>query len=233
MTPLLELNDLSVTAGDMAVCRAINLIINPGEVHILFGPNGSGKSSLLSAIAGLSPFAISSGVIRANGIDITTASVTERAQAGVGIAIQNPPALAGVRIRALANAIGAEQRLAPLAAALRFEHMLDREINLGFSGGEVKRWEVLKLLLQQPQLCLFDEPESGVDIAAISVIGTAISDYLAADTSRRGALIITHTGHILEHLNATHGHLMRDGMIVAHSDPNDMFDAIRTRGYSV
>lgn len=230
---LLELDGVSVSVGQTTVCRGIDLVINPGEVHVLFGPNGSGKSSLLSAVAGLSPFTLSSGTVGTRGQDITEATITERARAGIGIAIQNPPALAGVSISALAAALGATDRLEPLAQKMHFDDMLGREVNLGFSGGEVKRWEVLKLLLQQPHMCLFDEPESGVDVAAIAVIGNAISSYLAADPANRAALIITHTGFILEHVAATHGHMMREGTMVAHGDPLNMFADIRTHGYTV
>ncbi|HIW91446.1 MAG TPA: ATP-binding cassette domain-containing protein [Candidatus Corynebacterium avicola] len=238
--PLLELRGVSIAAVDEAtgtetlICRDIDLTINDGERHILLGPNGSGKSTLLAGIMGLHPFHITEGTATLRGVDITDLEVEDRAKAGIGLAFQRPPALAGVSVAKLAHAIGASDRLGPAEEALGLGHLGERDVNVGFSGGEAKRFEVMKLALQGPSLCLFDEPESGVDLEQVSVVGQAISDLLSTsgdDGRPRAGLVITHTGFILEHLDATTAHLMVDGRLTASGDPHDMFARIRAGGY--
>lgn len=238
-TPLLELKNVSISAvGDdgsgHTICHDVNLTINEGERHILLGPNGSGKSTLLAGIIGLHPFRITTGTATLRGTDITGMAIEDRARAGIGLAFQRPPALAGVSVDRLAAAIGAGDRLAGAEEVLGLDHLGDRDVNCGFSGGEAKRFEVMKLALQGPQLCLFDEPESGVDLQQVGVVGRAVSDLLDStdDEGRpRAGLIITHTGFILDSLDATVAHLMVDGTIVSSGEPRAMFDRIRADGY--
>ncbi|WP_078057208.1 ABC transporter ATP-binding protein [Corynebacterium provencense] len=237
--PLLELRgvDIAAVADDGAettICHDVTLTVNEGERHILLGPNGSGKSTLLAGIIGLHPFRITSGTATLRGEDITTMELEERARAGIGLAFQRPPALAGVSVERLAAAVGASDRLESVSSALGLDHLDDRDVNCGFSGGEAKRFEVMKLALQGPQLCLFDEPESGVDLEQVNVVGRAVNDLLSSTDDRgrrRAGLIITHTGFILDSLDATEAHLMVDGTIVSSGDPREMFDRIRTDGY--
>ncbi len=232
--PVLELEGLTVAVGDHIVCRDVDLAIGAGEVHVLLGPNGSGKSSLLSAVMGLEPFRIVSGTTRLAGNDLSDMSITERAQAGLGMAFQHPPRLEGVTVRRFAQAMGAAEGLASGAQDLALTALLDRELNVGFSGGEAKRWEVLKLELQQPLMCLFDEPESGVDLEHVGDVGSAIRGLLqtpTADGDGRAALVITHTGFVLDSLQTTKGHLMIDGRLVAEGDAREMFERIRREGY--
>ncbi|MGO1464832.1 MAG: ABC transporter ATP-binding protein [Candidatus Corynebacterium faecigallinarum] len=238
--PLLELRGVNIAAVDettgteTVICRDINLTIDDGERHILLGPNGSGKSTLLAGIMGLHPFRITAGTASLRGVDITDMEIEERAQAGIGLAFQRPPALAGVSVAKLAHAIGASDRLGAAEDALGLGHLGERDVNVGFSGGEAKRFEVMRLALQGPSLCLFDEPESGVDLEQVSVVGQAVSDLLSAPTDdgrARAGLVITHTGFILEHLDATTAHLMVDGRLTDSGDPHDMFARIRAGGY--
>lgn len=233
-TPLLELSGVDVAAGDDVICRGIDLVIREGERHILLGPNGSGKSTLLNGIMGITPFRIAAGVARLRGEDISAMATEERARAGIGLAFQRPPALKGVQVARLAAAIGAEGRLPDAADRLGLDHLLHRDVNHGFSGGEAKRFEVMKLDLQGPSLCLFDEPESGVDLEQVAVVGRAVRELLerpdAAGRPRAG-LVITHTGFILDGIDADVAHLMVDGRLVDSGDPHEMFEAIRREGY--
>jgi Fe-S cluster assembly ATP-binding protein len=238
-TPLLQLDGVDIAAVDddgneTTICRDIDLTINEGERHILLGPNGSGKSTLLAGIMGLHPFRITAGTATLRGRDITGLEIEERAQAGIGLAFQRPPALAGVSVGRLAQALGAGDRLAQAEQDLGLGHLGDRDVNVGFSGGEAKRFEVMKLALQGPQLCLFDEPESGVDLEQVGVVGRAVNDLLSSTDGQgrpRAGLIITHTGFILDSLDATTAHLMVDGRLVSSGDPAEMFARIRANGY--
>ncbi|HUH67885.1 MAG TPA: ABC transporter ATP-binding protein [Mycobacterium sp.] len=234
MNAILELVDVDVRVGDTEICRDVSLTIADGETHVLFGTNGSGKSSLLAAVMGLPPYEIARGEVRLLGTPIGKLPVDERARLGLGLAFQRPPALQGVSLRDLAGSLGALRDLENQATPLDFGEFLDRDINVGFSGGEIKRWEILKLCLQHPALCLFDEPESGVDLEHIAAVGAAIDRLLQrVDGSRRSALVITHTGFILDYLKADVGHLMVDGRLVHSGDPYQLFEYIKQRGYTV
>ncbi|MDO4685632.1 MAG: ATP-binding cassette domain-containing protein [Corynebacterium sp.] len=232
--PLLQLDGVSVGVGDTPICHDVSLTIQQGETHVLLGPNGSGKSSLLHAIMGVGPFNILAGSVKFQGKEISELSTSERATLGIGMAFQRPPKLPGVTVTQLAKAMHADSRVAAAAEDLRLSHLENREVNCGFSGGETKRWEIMKLLLQKPQLCLFDEPESGVDLEHVAVVGKTVSKFLQepGEQGNRGALIVTHTGFILDHVDADIAHLMVDGRIVEHNDPLTLFERIRQYGYS-
>ena len=232
----LVLADVEIAAGSRILLRNINLTIGAGETHILFGPNGSGKSSLLCAILGLPPYRLTQGEIHLGEERIDRLPIDARARLGLGMAFQRPPALDGVTIKALARALAADTGLAEAAAALDLADFVGRDINVGFSGGEIKRWEILKLFLQHPRICLFDEPESGVDLEHIAAVGTAMEQLLGHDDSlaeRRSALIITHTGFILDHLRADRGHMLVNGEIICSGDPNRLFAHIKSHGYTL
>lgn len=231
--PLLQLDRVSVGVGDTPICHDVSLTINEGETHVLLGPNGSGKSSLLHAIMGVGPFEVTSGTISFKGKDITNLEVSERAILGIGMAFQRPPKMPGVTVSQLASAMHAQTAVPEAARELRLSHLENREVNCGFSGGETKRWEIMKLLLQKPQLCLFDEPESGVDLEHVAVVGQAVSTLLHTDPGhdKRGALIVTHTGFILDHVDTTIAHLMVDGRFVESTESHALFERIRQHGY--
>lgn len=233
---MLEVRDLTVAIEDKTILDRINLTLPEGELHVLLGPNGSGKSSLLATIMGLPPFAVTSGDIRFDGQPIQDLDLHERAQLGIGVAYQRPPSLDGVSLRSFAEALGAQDRLETAAAALDLADFLDRDMNVGFSGGEIKRWEVLKLVLQDPRLLLFDEPESGVDLEHVIAVGDAIARVVRApDQQGRicSGLVITHTGLVLNHVKADQAHIMKEGRIIHSGDPHALFSHIQTAGYTV
>ncbi|MEM9343752.1 MAG: ABC transporter ATP-binding protein [Pseudomonadota bacterium] len=232
---MLEIRDLSVSIEDQPILKSINLTLPEGELHVLLGPNGCGKSSLLSTIMGLPPFEVVGGDILFDGQPIQNLPLDERARLGIGLGYQRPPRLSGVSVRRFAEALGAGERLEKEAAALNLGDFLNRDVNVGFSGGESKRWEVLKLVLQDPRLLLFDEPESGVDLEHVSAVGEAIAQVVRApDKQGRtcSGLIITHTGMILKYVRADRAHIMRDGRILYSGDPDHAFEHIQAAGYT-
>lgn len=233
--PVLELRNVSASVGDVTILHNVSIKVQSGETHVLLGPNGSGKSTVLSAIMGLPPFQVTSGEILFNGKALLPLATSERAQLGIGLAFQRPPSLPGVTVADFASAIGAEDQFEQSAEALDLKSFVDRDLVVGFSGGEIKRWEVLKLVLQSPQLLLFDEPESGVDLAHVAAIGSAIDKLTSSpsddDGQPRAALLITHTGLILDHVEADVGHIMVDGKIIHSGEPKALFRHIQTAGY--
>lgn len=232
---MLEFKNVDICVAETPVLHNINLTINDGELHILFGPNGSGKSSLLSSIMGIPPFKVVKGEISINGQPIDQMAIDERAKLGVGMAFQRPPALEGISIANFAKSLGAEKIFDQELNHLDLREFVDRDINVGFSGGEVKRWEVLKLFLQDPQLLLFDEPESGVDLEHVTFIGDAIKRLIASKTTAgnlRSGLIITHTGLILNYVDADVGHILKNGEIIYTGDPKAIFKHIQENGYT-
>jgi Fe-S cluster assembly ATP-binding protein len=236
---MLEIKDLSVAVEDKVIIHDVNMTIKNGETHVLFGPNGAGKSTLLMAIMGFPKFQVTGGTITFKGTDITHLSVDERARMGIGISFQRPPIVRGVKTRDMVVAClqgrGDEEMITELAEKADLGDFLERDINYGFSGGEVKRSELMQLLAQKPELTLMDEPESGVDLVNIALIGELMNELLEKDCPiperRCMGLIITHTGHILDYVNARTGYVMCDGTIGCEGDPHEMLATIREKGY--
>lgn len=231
----LEIQNLSVKAGDSIILDDISLCIKEGERHVLLGPNGSGKSSLLSTIMGLPSYKIISGKIIYDGKDIQSLRIDERAQRGIGMTFQRPPSLEGVSLKDLFSVLKAESIYNIESSNLDLKNFEQRQINMGFSGGEIKRWEVLKLFLQDPKFLLIDEPESGVDLEHIAAVGKSIDRLLNTPKNgiSRSALIITHTGFILDYIEADYAHMMIDGKIELSGKPNQLLKYIKENGYKV
>lgn len=236
--PLLVIEDLHVRVGDREILRGVDLVIDEGETHVLLGPNGGGKTTLLNTIVGLPGYQVTQGRILFKGVDLAGLDIDERARMGIGMAFQRPPAVRGIKLRQLIE-LAADGRyddamLANLVGELSLEHMIDRDVNMGFSGGEMKRSEMAQLLAQTPDLTLFDEPESGVDLDNIAVVGAAMTRLLKAERagmSKRSGLIVTHTGHILQYVNADVGHVLYGGRLACRGNPRDLIDEISRHGY--
>lgn len=226
--------------------KDVDLKIEPGETHILFGPNGSGKTSLLMAIMGYPQYVVRKGRITFKGVDITRAPINERAAMGIGMSYQRPPTINGLKTRQMV-AICAKQKVdvETMARSLNFEEFLERDVNAGFSGGEIKRSELLQLKGQNPDLMLFDEPESGVDIENMALIGRSIAEMLQKDVPKdstapinqvrrertKMGLIITHTGYILDYVPADKGQVLYDGVLACTGNPREIFGCIGSLGY--
>lgn len=240
--PLLRVESLHVSVGEREILRGVDLLIEEGETHVLLGPNGGGKTTLLNAIVGLPAYRVTEGRVTFRGTDLAGLDIDERARLGIGIAFQRPPAVRGIRLRQLiALAAGGgrqpeedEESVASLVEDLDLGLMIDRDVNMGFSGGETKRSEMAQLLAQQPDLALFDEPESGVDLDNIAVVGAAMNALLKGEraTERpRAGLVVTHTGHILRYVNADVGHVLYDGELACSGNARDLIDEIARQGY--
>lgn len=243
---MLQVEDLQVQLGDKQILKHIDLEIHPGETHVLFGPNGSGKTTLLMTIMGYPQYRVTGGRIVFKGEDITHMPIDERAGLGIGISYQRPPTINGVKTKQMVQICAkGEVDAEALAVKMNFAEFLDRDINAGFSGGEIKRSELLQLMAQDPDLLLFDEPESGVDLENISLIGNSISQLLQRDfrlndqksqkelqkERTKMGLIITHTGFILDYVTADRGQVLFDGVLTCTSNPREIFKCISQVGY--
>ncbi|MCW8799129.1 MAG: ATP-binding cassette domain-containing protein, partial [Prosthecochloris sp.] len=177
---MLSIENLHVSINGAPVLQGINLRIGKGETVILFGPNGSGKTTLLYTIMGIGNYTVTKGSIVYKGTDITDLPPFERARLGIGMSMQRPPSIHGLKTRELVTMCAAEREVdvEKLAEKVNMQNFLDRDINLGFSGGEIKRSEILQLMAQKPELVLFDEPESGVDVENMALVGAMARELL-------------------------------------------------------
>jgi Fe-S cluster assembly ATP-binding protein len=239
---MLEIKDLTVEVEGKEIIRDLNLNIEQGEVHVLFGPNGCGKTTLLLTILGFPNYKVKKGGITFKGVDITDLPTNERVKLGMGVSFQHPPEIRGVKLGDMVNIAQGrkEERIDEdvIALAKRLNisvEFLNRDVNLGFSGGEVKRSEILQLLAQSPDFIMFDEPDSGVDVENIELIGEIISELLDRNkipSKRESAgLIITHSGFIMRYLKADRAHVMLDGRIACSGRPDEITKNIMAEGF--
>lgn len=239
---MLDIQNLTVEIGGRRILDSVNLKVEDGQTNVLFGPNGAGKSALLMTLMGFTGYNIIDGKIIFKGEDVTHLSVYERAQRGLGIMTQRPPNMTGVKLKALIEVVsdGDINRYQELAETLDMTRFLDRDVNVGFSGGEIKRSELLQLSLQNPDFILLDEPESGVDLVSIELLGKTIRTLLHGPLNCSGkncknksksALIITHTGQVLDYVDADKGYILCKGQVMCSGNPREMLNDIKTQGY--
>ncbi len=238
---MIEIRNVSVSADGKRILHDVNLRIGRGETVALFGPNGSGKTSLLKTIMGSPQYRVESGAILYRGEEITRRSIDERARLGIGMVFQHPPAVRGVKLRDILRICmertGAydEKKINEAAGKLDCADFLDRDVNLSFSGGEIKRSELLQLLAQNPGFVMFDEPDSGVDLVNINLVGRVMNELLEKDKREdqrtKAGLIITHAGYILDYVNADRAYVMLNGTVSCAGTPRDLLEDIREKGY--
>jgi Fe-S cluster assembly ATP-binding protein len=233
---VLEVKDLSVKVEGKLILENLNFDLKEGASHILFGPNGSGKTTLISTLMGLPGYEVMSGKILFQGIDITNEDVDERAKLGIIVSFQNPPEVTGVKLGellklCLGKAVSDEFSPHELQQieAFRLTSFLNRDVNVGFSGGERKRSEILQLIFLKPKLLLLDEPDSGVDVESLKMIATEIQKYIEGSGS--SALIITHKGDILDYIKASYGCILLDGKFHCYKNPMRIYEDIKSLGY--
>ena len=244
----LEVKDLHVALEEgTEIVKGVDLTVSSGEVHAVMGPNGSGKSTLAYAIAGHPAYEITSGQILLDGADITEAAADQRAQAGLFLAFQYPQAIPGVTVtnflrQALnatrkARAGGADdpipvpefrkELLAQMDRLKVSRELASRYLNDGFSGGEKKRVEILQMAMLRPAIAVLDETDSGLDIDALKVVASGVSDLVGPTM---GALVITHYQRILNYLEPDFVHVVVDGRIVEEGGP-ELAEKLEASGY--
>jgi Fe-S cluster assembly ATP-binding protein len=233
---MLEVKELSVKVEGKLILKDMNFSLKEGVSHILFGPNGSGKTTLISTLMGLPSYEVISGKILFRGIDITNKGVDERAKLGMIVSFQNPPEITGVKLGDLLKLCLGKKETDEFSPdetkqieAFRLTSFLNRDTNVGFSGGERKRSEILQLIFLKPKLLLLDEPDSGVDVESLRMIATEIQRYI--ESSGSSALIITHKGDILEYVKAEYGCILLKGQFHCFTDPMRIYEDIKMVGY--
>ncbi|WP_147613973.1 Fe-S cluster assembly ATPase SufC [Treponema pectinovorum] len=241
MNSLLQIKDLSVKIDKNQVLNGVNLEIGAGETHVLMGPNGAGKSTLGYAILGNPLYSVTSGSILFEGEDITSLSPDKRAAKGIFLSFQTPLEVPGISLESfIRNALQAQtgqrvkifqfqKELKEKMALLNMdESYAKRDLNVGFSGGERKKSEILQLLMLKPKFAILDETDSGLDVDAVRTVSNGIEEY---KRSQNGSLlIITHSTKILESLKVDRTHVLVKGKIVKDSDAS-LVKQINEKGF--
>lgn len=241
----LEIRDLHVSVdteqGEKPILRGVDLTIGSGETHAIMGPNGSGKSTLAYSLAGHPKYTITGGSVTLDGADVLEMSVDERAQAGLFLAMQYPVEVPGVNVsnflRTAKTAIDGEapplrQWVGDVRDAmnkLRIDpDFAERDVNVGFSGGEKKRHEILQLELIRPKFAILDETDSGLDVDALKIVSEGVNRV--RETSNVGIMLITHYTRILRYIRPDHVHVFVDGRVAEQGGP-ELADRLEEEGY--
>lgn len=242
---MLEIKDLHATVGGKEILKGISLTINAGEIHAVMGPNGAGKSTLSYVLAGREGYEVTSGTVTYKGEDLLALSPDERATRGIFLAFQYPVEIPGVASATFLKTAYNAQRKArgeQEVDAMEFlklvriktkelgikDDMLKRAVNVGFSGGEKKRNEVLQMSLLEPDLMLLDETDSGLDIDALKIAADGVNRLRSPD---RAGLIITHYQRLLDYIVPDFVHVLADGRIVKSGDKSLALE-LEEKGYA-
>ncbi len=239
---LLNVEKLDVRVEEKDILRGLSLKVNRGETHVIMGPNGAGKSTFGNALMGNPQYEVTGGKVEFDGSDLLELPVNERAKAGIFMSFQNPLEVPGISLsnfirNALEQRTGKRIRLwdfrKEMKKALKVLHMdqsyADRDLNVGFSGGEKKKAEILQLLMLKPSLAILDETDSGLDVDAVRTVSRGIEEYQKDKDS--ALIIITHNAAILSSLHVDATHILIDGKIVE-SDGASLVDEINENGFA-
>lgn len=238
---MLEIKNLRAGVDGKEILHGLNLKVSAGEIHVILGPNGSGKSTLMNVIMGHPKYEIFSGDILFGGEDLTQLKTFERARRGIFLSFQTPEEIPGITVEnmlrtAKQSVSGEKVRILQFRKKLHEmmdELKIDREysaryMNVGFSGGEKKRNEILQLLMLNPKLALLDETDSGLDVDAVQIVSKGVAKFHTAENS---CVIITHNTQILKNLSVNAAHILLDGRIVK-SGGAELVSEVSERGYS-
>ena len=238
---LLDIKGLHAGVEGKEILKGLSLTVGKGEVHVILGPNGSGKSTLMNVIMGHPKYEVTAGSIAFEGEDITQLKTFERARKGLFLSFQTPEEIPGISvenmIRTAKQAVSGERvKLLPFRRKLKamMEELkikpeyADRYLNVGFSGGEKKRNEILQLLMLEPKLALLDETDSGLDVDAVQIVSEGVAKFHNEGNS---CLIITHNTRILEKLTVDRVHVLMNGTIVEEGGA-ELIDDINRRGFT-
>ena len=233
----LEIRDLQVSVGSTQILNGITLTINSGEVHAVMGPNGAGKSTLSAAIMGKPGYEITGGSVTLDGQDVLAMPTWQRAVAGLHLVMQYPTEVPGVKLsEVLSEALTARHATLPNlnktineeAARISFDsELVNRAVNVDFSGGEKKRNEIMQMAILEPDVAVLDETDSGLDIDALRIVSEGVNAMRGPDT---GFLVITHYQRLLEYIVPDRVHIMWDGRIV-HSGGKELALELEEKGY--
>ena len=240
---MLEIKNLKASINKKAILKGVNLKINPGELHAIMGPNGSGKSTLANVLSGKNGYTVS-GEVNFNGENLKKVPVEERAQKGIFLAFQYPLEIPGVNtsnfLKTSLNAIrksNGKKQLDALeflkvvkskAAALKIdEKILNRQLNVGFSGGEKKKNEILQMSLHEPKMAILDETDSGLDIDALKIVADGVNTLR---DKKRSFLIITHYQRLLDYIKPDFVHVLMKGKI-AKTGCSELANELEKVGY--
>jgi Fe-S cluster assembly ATP-binding protein len=237
---LLEIQNLNVHIEEKEILKAFNIKIKQGEVHVIMGPNGAGKSTLGYTIMGHPKYEVTSGTIHFEGEDITDEKPDIRAKKGIFLSFQNPEELSGVTlenfIRTTKTAIsGNPLRIMAFKKELHKtmdnlgmdKQYADRYLNVGFSGGEKKKSEILQMLMLEPKLAILDETDSGLDVDAVKIVSQGVKSF---KDKKNSLLIITHNTKILEYLHVDYVHILMSGKLVKTGDAT-LIEQVNKNGY--
>ncbi len=235
----LEIRDLQVSVGGTQILNGITLTINSGEVHAVMGPNGAGKSTLSAAIMGKPGYEVTGGSVNLDGQDVLAMPTWQRAVAGLHLVMQYPTEVPGVKLsEVLSEALSARHATLPNlnktineeAARISFDsELVNRAVNVDFSGGEKKRNETLQLAVLKPKIAILDELDSGLDIDALRDCAKRVED--ATNETGMGALVITHYSRLFEELKPDFVHILAKGRIVKSGGP-ELADELERDGYA-
>lgn len=237
---LLEVRGVHANVDDKEILNGLNLTVAPGETHVIMGPNGAGKSTLGNVILGNPEYKVTEGTVTFEGADITAESTDARARRGIFLSFQSPEEVPGVTLedflRVSKTAVTGKplkvfafrKEMRKIMEALSMdESYAERYLNVGFSGGEKKKAEILQMLILQPKLAILDETDSGLDVDAVRIVSEGIRRY---KNEKNALLIITHNAKILEGLDVDYVHVLADGKIIRTGGP-ELIDEITREGF--
>lgn len=237
---LLKINNLKVKVGDKEILKGVNLEIDKGEVHAIMGPNGAGKSTLVNTIMGHPKYNMTAGDIIFEGKSISDLKVNERARCGIFMSFQYPQEIPGITVENFlrsAKISVSKKKIGILAFRKILKEKLEllkidesytkRYLNVGFSGGEKKKNEILQMAVLEPKLAMLDETDSGLDIDAVKIVSEGVSKLRTKENS---ILIITHHNSILEYLKPDYVHILVDGKVVETGNAS-LAEEIEKSGY--